>query len=438
MKLHFGIVLSIAVLVMVACAAPATVAPTKAPEPTQVEEPQVEPTAETPQEAAGEPEVTLSYIIWDNIQEPAHQQMIEAFEAEHPNIHVELEVFSWDSYWDKLNTSLAGNDSYDVFWLNVAELPVLASKGALLDLQPYVTAEQVDLSVFPAYLVDAYTYNGDVYGIPKDVDSIGLFYNKDLFDAAGLEYPNENWTWQDMYDAAAKLTTGDVWGFGMQLWGQPDWYNFVFQNDGSLLSEDKTAVTLDDPAACDAIKYLYSFVEAGYAPDGSVLATSDPEMQLFPGGKLAMFPDGSWMASEFAKLDFNVGVAPLPMGKKHTTMVHGLANVAWSGTKHPDEAWEFVKFLGGDEAMKIQADTGVVIPANKNYRETWAKAIPDMNLQVFLDGLEYGTVLNYGNSGSAWEEIILNTVSDAWSGNISVDEACKLATEDGTAAIVAH
>ena len=171
--------------------------------------------------------VTLSYIIWDNIQAEAHEKMIAAFEAEHPNIKVDLEVFSWDSYWDKLNTALAGNDAYDVFWLNVAGLPKRAANGLLLNLQPYMDADPIDFSAFPDYLVEAYQFNGDTYGIPKDIDTIALFYNKDLFDAAGVDYPTADWSWDDLYNAAAALTTEDVWGFGHQLYGQPDWWNGI-------------------------------------------------------------------------------------------------------------------------------------------------------------------------------------------------------------------
>lgn len=430
MKLKISTLLLIIVLLLTACGG-GTADQAAAPE---GEEAAAEAPEEVSEEApAGEEVVTLSYIIWDNIQAPAHEQMIAAFEAEHPNIKVELEVFSWDSYWDKLNTALAGNDAYDVFWLNVSALSVRASKGSLLNLQPYMDADPIDFSAFPDYLVEAYQYQGDTYGIPKDIDTIALFYNKDLFDAAGVEYPNADWTWDDLYSAAAALTTEDVWGFGHQLWGQPDWWNFVYQNGGTLLNEDKTAVVLDEPAACDALKFLYSFVEAGYAPDGSVLATSDPEMQLFPGGKLAMFPDGSWMVSEFVNLDFNVGVAPLPMGKVRATNVHGLGNVVWSGTQHPDEAWEFVKFLGSDTAMQIQADTGVVIPANENYRSAWAEANPDLDLQVFLDGLDYGYTLTYSETGSAWEDGVYEVINDTWTGNIPIDQTCQMASEAGTA-----
>jgi len=384
------------------------------------------------EETASTTTVTLSYVIWDSIQAEAHERIIDAFEAAHPNIKVNLEVFSWDSYWDKLNTALAGNDAYDVFWLNVAGVPKRASKGLLLNLQPYMDADPIDFSAFPDYLVEAYQYNGDTYGIPKDIDTIALFYNKDLFDAAGVEYPNADWTWDDLYNAAAALTTEDVWGFGHQLWGQPDWWNFVYQNNGQLLSEDKTRVVLDDPAACGALEYLYSFVEAGYAPDGSVLATSDPEMQLFPGGKLAMFPDGSWMVSEFANLDFNVGIAPLPMGITRATNVHGLGNVVWAGTQYPDEAWEFVKFLGSDTAMQIQAETGVVIPANENYRSLWTATYPELDLQVFLDGLDYGFTVTYSEIGTAWEDAIYSVINDTWNGNISIDQTCQLAAESGT------
>jgi multiple sugar transport system substrate-binding protein len=376
---------------------------------------------------AAQEQVTLTYALWDNNQLPAHQQIIDMFEAEHPNIHIEPQVFPWDNYWDKLQTSVAGGESFDLFWLNATNFPVYAGRGALLDLQPLVDSGEIDMSVFPQSLIDLYTFDGDVYGIPKDFDTIALYYNKDLFDAAGLAYPDDTWTWDDLKSAAEKLTGDGIWGFIAQPGGQVSLYNFILQNEGHILSEDNSALLIDEPASCDAVKYLYSFVEEGLSPDGATQQSADPESTLFPGGVAAMMTSGSWNAAPFHDAA-NIGVAPLPMGKTRASVIHGLANVVWSGTAHPDEAMEFAKYLSTADYASVQAETGTVIPAYTGYAQTWVDSIPDMDLQVFIDATEYSQPLPVaGAKGREWQLRMDQVLLDVWSGNIPIDEACSQA-----------
>ena len=108
---------------------------------------------------------------------------------------------------------------------------------------------------------ELYSPNGQSYGMPKDFDTIALYYNKDLFDAAGVEYPNADWTWDDLKTAAEKLTKNDVYGFATLVGDQNGYWNFVFQNGGQMLTPDAKQTLIVEPAACDAVKDLYSFIE---------------------------------------------------------------------------------------------------------------------------------------------------------------------------------
>ncbi len=404
----------------------------------QPAEPVVQPTQ--PKESPTQPpaqaaQVTITYAIWEQMQVDAHQQIIAAFEAQHPNIKVDLQLVPWSEYWNKLQTAQAGGSSFDVFWLNGPNLQVYASKGVLMDLQPMIDKDKVDMSVYPESLVKLYSYNGHSYGIPKDFDTIALYYNKDLFDAAGVAYPNENWTWTDLKEAAKKLTNGDVYGFASLPGDQNGYWNFVYQNGGQMLTPDAKQTLISDPAACDAVKYLYSFVEDKSAPDGSVTASVDPSTQMFPGGKLAMLTGGSWIANFLYKSGIKVGVAPLPKGKQQATIIHGLANVVWSGTAHPAEAQEFVKFLGSKDGQSILAKTGTVIPAYTGMQQDWVKSIPDMNLQVFMDELAYAVPYPTTPVGPEWSYKIMETFGQVWSGNLPIDQACTTAADLANAAL---
>src|SRR5215207_6232102 len=142
----------------------------------------------------GGEEIKITYGFWDDAQRAAVEQQIAAFKELHPNITVEPQVVPWDDYWTKLQTGVAGGSTYDVFWMNARNLPVYASQGALVPIQPLIDDESIDADAYPEALRRIYTFDGTVYGIPRDFDTIALFYNKDLFDKAGVEYPTGDWT----------------------------------------------------------------------------------------------------------------------------------------------------------------------------------------------------------------------------------------------------
>ena len=138
----------------------------------------------------GGEEITLTYGFWDDAQRPAVEQQIAAFKELHPNITIEPQVVPWDDYWTKLQTGVAGGSTYDVFWMNADELAGLRLAGrASCSIQPMVDDGSIDVDAYPESLRSIYTFDGQVYGIPRDFDTIALFYNKDLFDTAGVEHP---------------------------------------------------------------------------------------------------------------------------------------------------------------------------------------------------------------------------------------------------------
>jgi multiple sugar transport system substrate-binding protein len=385
--------------------------------------------------ASAQDTVTITYALWDNNQLPAHQQIIDAFEAEHPNIKVEPQVVPWGNYWEKLQTAVAGGDAYDVFWMNGPNFPVYASKGVLMDIQPMIEADKLDMAVYPKSLVDLYSFDGKSYGLPKDFDTIGLFYNKDLFDAAGVAYPTDKWTWDDFSKAAKELTKDGNWGFASTLEDQSGYWNWIFQNKGEVIAPDGSKVLIDQPAACDTLKFLYGFVANGESPDGATMSAADPSTQLFPGGKVAMILGGSWLASSYANGEAHIDVAPLPMGQQRATIIHGLSNVIWSKTTHPQEAWEFLKFLGSKEAATILAQSGTVIPAYTGLQQAWVDSIPTMNLKVFIDELEYAVPYPTAAQGMEWNTQISTVLGDVWAGNTSIDDACTKAAEAANAVL---
>lgn len=393
------------------------------------------PKADATPVAKADEKITIRYGIWDVNQQPAHQKMADEFTKQHPNITIQIDVVPWSDYWTKLQTAVAGGDAYDVFWLNANAFANYVGKKAILDITPMITSDKVDMSVFPKSLVTMYSSDGKNYGMPKDFDTIGLYYNKKLFDEAGVKYPDDTWTWDDFKAAAKKLTTKTTWGFAAVNSYQTGYSNLIIQNGGKFLDPTTNKATLDMPETCEALNFYESFIKEGISPDQATMAASSPEEQLFPGGKVAMLINGSWMAKSYSELEFPVGVAVLPQGKQRASAIHGLGNVISATSKHPEAAWEWVKFLSTEQAQKIAAETGTVIPAYKGLADLWVKAVPSMDTKIFIDQLDYAFPVEVFSGGKDAEaqDAILKTLEEAWLGNITVDDACKQATEKANA-----
>lgn len=386
----------------------------------------------------------ISYAFWDLNQRPAMEAQIAEFQEQNPDVTVRLQQFPFADYWTRLQTGVAGGAAYDTFWMNGPNFPVYASQGALSSLQTLVDEGVVDLSRYPESLVAIYSYGDELYGVPKDFDTIGLFYNKELFDAAGLAYPNADWTWSDLREAAEKLTIreGDrvtQYGFANQPSSQSNFWNFIYQNGGQVLNEDGTRALYDEPEACEALLFLFDMTQDGFTPGGAELQAAEwnPANSLFPAGRVAMMTGGSWLPIALSQANPNIDVAPLPMGKQRATVLHGLANVVWANSDQQEAAIQFVGYLGGEEAQLIQAETGTVIPAMNGMQDIWVESIPSMNLQVFIDALEYSVPLpsTQTDRGREWQVRSEEVMQEALLGNIPRDQLCQRMAEEANAAL---
>jgi multiple sugar transport system substrate-binding protein len=376
-------------------------------------------------------EVTITYGFWDTAQSDAIDTQIDAFKAHFPNITVEPQIVPWADYWTQLQTAVAGGETFDVFWINTASLPVYASADALLPITSIVGDGGIDPSLLPAALVASYAWEGVQYGLPRDFDSIALFYNKDIFDKAGVAYPDDTWTWETFRSVSEQLTDADnlVFGAGLQTSWQENYYNFIWQNEGRLLNDDMSASLVGEPPAAEALTYLTEFFTSELTPSIALQQSNPVADTLFPAGQVALLPGGSFRAGTYAKAEANIDVAPLPQGKKRATAIHGLANVIWANTKNPGAALEWVKFLADSEAETLLGQSGATIPAYNGLSGIWVEANPDMNLQVFIDSLEYGVSVENPPVGFQWQVAIQEVVIQGWSGDIPAEEIGARAAE---------
>ena len=365
--------------------------------------------------------VTLSYAVWDQTQKPAMEELAKAFTASHPNITIDIQLTPWEGYWTKLKAAATGGAAPDVFWMNGPNFQLYASNGVI---KP--NPEQVDMSVYPKPLVDLYTFEGKSYGLPKDMDTVGVWYNKSLFDAKKVPYPKDGWTWADFQDAAAKLTdpAKGVFGTAAPLSSFQEYqYDTIAQAGGYVISPDGKKSGYDDPKTIAGLKFWTDLIADKHSPDLKTMTDTVP-LQLFEAGKIAMYWGGSWNVAEFGGNDIKskIDVGPLPKGEKQATIIHGVANVVGAKTQHPDQAWEFVKFLGSKPAADILGKKGP-IPAYNGTQADWAKAHPEWKLQTFLDAVNYAVPYPVSKNTAAWNEAELTYLTKAWNGEQPVDQA---------------
>jgi multiple sugar transport system substrate-binding protein len=375
-------------------------------------------------------DVTLTYGIWDKNQEPGMRKMADAFEAKNPGIKVNVEVTPWDQYWTKLEAAATGGSLPDIFWMHSSQAGRYSSNSVLMDLTDKIKASKtMSLDKFPKDLVKVYENDGKNYAIPKDFDTIGLWYNKKLFDEAGVAYPNENWTWDDLLAASKKITNPQkgIYGFGAPMDLQQGFDNFIFQNGGKVLSDDKTKSGFDTKEVKDAMQwYIDLSVKEKVSPTQTQFAENN-YTTFFESGKTAMALFGSWMLSEFGSNENvakNCDVTVLPKGKQRATIYNGLGNAVAANTKYKEEAWKFVEFLGTEEANKIQAESGVAIPAYQGTADLWMKTQTKFNSKVYADMLQYAVINPYSKETSKWQKAETDTLLKAFTGEVPVSEAC--------------
>jgi multiple sugar transport system substrate-binding protein len=381
-------------------------------------------------------ETTITYGIWDKIQEPGMRQIADAFEAKNPGIKVKIEVTPWDQYWTKLEAAATGGSLPDVFWMHASQAEKYIDGSMLMDLTEKIeNSSSVDLNKFPQDLVELYEKDNKNYAIPKDFDTVGLWYNKTLFDEAGIAYPDETWTWDTLLETAKKLTNTEkgVYGLTAPLNTHEGIYNYVFQNGGEIVSEDKTKSGYNTEATKEALEwYVNLSLKEGVSPTQSQFAENGP-ITFFESGKTAMALFGSWMTAEFASNEYtskNCDVAVLPMGKERGTVYNGLGNAVAANSKNAEAAWKFVEFLGTEEANLIQAKSGAAIPAYEGTADDWSKSSDTFNLQVFIDMLDYATIKPYVNNNSKWETVENDILKKVFAGELKVSDACdQLAKE---------
>jgi multiple sugar transport system substrate-binding protein len=437
MKKTMIVVLTLAVLLS-ACGTPAatpTSAPTTAPvepkpaEATKAPEPTKAPEATKAPEPTLEP-AEISFMMWGDPEElKVWQQIVDDFQAKNPNIKVNVDVSDWDSYWTKLKTLYAGGNPPDVFAMDAPLYPDWVSRGALLNLQKYIDATPGLLDGLYPNTLEVYKTPDGYYGLPRDFQTIVLFYNKDMFDAAKIPYPTDKWTLDDLRKTAKELTKTvngkKQWGFSPDLWDMElFWSENIWGRGGDIISDDHSKTLIGEPKAREAWKFLSDMVNVDKSvpnPNDAQEYGGDP----FAAAAAAMTPIGHWAVPGYLAAGLNMGVAPMPAGPTgRATSVNSAGFVAAKDGKHPDAAWEFIKYALSEDAQKKLAELGFAIPVLKSVAESPAYLNPSapIDQKVFLDALAYAHTKPSFKGYDEWSTVVGDGLVPAWTGEKTIDE----------------
>ena len=392
--------------------------------------------------ASGDP---LEVVIWDTNQQKGIQEICDEFTAKY-GIPVKVEVKDWNSYWTYLESSATAGNMPDVFWMHSNNSQMYMKNGILLNLDDYIkNSSVVKLENYMPEITQLYTYNNSVYAVPKDYDTIALWYNKTMFDAAGISYPDETWTWDDFYEAAKKLTKSDGSQYGYCINpsnDQDSYYNTVYSMGGNIISDDHTTSGYDNANTLKAMEFIGKVVK-DCCPDPKVMSETGTDVMM-ESGKVAMITQGSWMTAAFLGNDYmvqNCDVAILPYDKTTGTrasICNGLGWAASANSKRPDDCWKLLEWFGSKEMQLKQAELGVTMSAYLNTSDQWVNCTDKFNLQPYLDMTKAtaGSATNklilrpYSYNSTVWSTMASEKLVDAWADPTKMDEVCKaIATE---------
>ena len=372
--------------------------------------------------------VTLNYFTFSAA--PDHlkdlDKVIQAFHQQHSNITIKVQTASYNDYFTKLQTEIAGGTAPDTFELNYENFVSYQSAGSLLDLSTQASKDSgFRASVYYPRAYGVFQANGKQYGVPESFSDVLLFYNKDLFDAKGVSYPTASWTWSDELTAAQKLTNSSK-----GIWGdfQPiqffEFYKVLAQNGGHFLSADKKHAIFNDQAGVDAATWLVSKVGKVMPTDAQMGGQNDEA--LFKAGKLAMWHGGIWEFAPMKDVPFkwDIQLEPGKVTKAH----HFFSNAVVTSAKspHPAEAWQWLRFFtSSPEAVKIRLDASWELPAvaDQSLFSSYLQQTPPANRTAVFKALDNIVVPPVIQQESQMQDIVSKSLEKAKLGQETVKQA---------------
>lgn len=349
--------------------------------------------AEEPADVGEAPSGTLRVGTWESVDQLSPwNDVISNFEAENPGITIQLEAVPQD-YGTRLLAQFAAGTAPDIFQVGDGDVATFVSQGVVEPLEPYINGERgIDTSIYYPAIAEFGEIDGELMLLTKDYSPLVLYYNKDHFDEAELDYPTADWTWDDMLNAAQVLTLdgngnnatsadfdpGSIERWGIQIpntWGDVVWLRgilpLIYQAGGRVIAEDGSAIEghMNSPETVEAVQFYVDLFNEHHVAPTSIDVDSFSGVDMFANGLVSMAWSGRWPIADWEEIpDFNFGTMGLPAGPAGEGNALCWAGFAmYSGGQNKEAAWEFMKYIGAGEGALAFTENG--LPAVESYSE---------------------------------------------------------------------
>lgn len=390
---------------------------------------------------AEEPRVVSFMVFGDLAELAAYQNLVDAFATQHPEIDLQLQhIPSQSEYRQRLAADFSGDAPPDVMLLNYRRFATFAAQGGLEPLGPYLARSAfIQEADFFKPTTEAFYLDGQLWCIPQNVSSLVVYYNRDLFDTAGLAYPAADWTHEDFL-AAARALTRDLDGDGrIDQYGAgitPNLFRlapFIWQNGGELVDDPSrpTRLTLDTPAALAAFQWFVDLqMQEHVVPDAVAEAAEEGETR-FLNGRLGMYFNSRRGVPTYRTITrFSWDVAPLPRGAQPAGILHSDGYCMAANTKNKEDAWTFIEFANSPAGQELVAVSGRTVPSLLAIAESDAFLDPDQppaNSHIFIDTVPVIRRVPIMTTWAGIEEAASKEIERAFYGQVSAEEAAAVA-----------
>ena len=388
-------------------------------------------------------DVTLRFSVFSNVGESAQFKRFEKdFEKEYPTIDVEYEGVGPGQSREKILTQVAGGNAPDAAFIDAGFVQDLASRGALVNLEGYIAgSDVVARDDYVEGFRNTALFEDNMYGLPFDGETTGLFYRTDLFAQAGIEDPPQ--TWQEFEQTAAALTEPSQNQYGVAMFSTEAAYYFypwLWQAGGDVLTPDGQHMAIDSPEAIQAAEF-YVDISRKYAPPDYLPSNSWDGRVTFASGKAAMYIAGNWFAgntiSEFPDIEGDWASAPLPRGDAGcATTLAGDSLAVFHDSDQQDAAWLWIQYLSRPENMTtwtIGEETTTLLPPRQSLLNSEQLTSHDKGfLQGFADDMGCAVVSTVQQPKFPEIENVLNEeLGKAMIGEQTAEEAIRNTAEKG-------
>lgn len=359
--------------------------------------------------------VTITLSTWAGVDEAAQLQVIidgiNEGNTEYQIVHQPLPA----DYSTQIQTQLAGGTAADLLWMDQGQMS-LAADGSFLPLTDCVANAEAGTAgdvadYYPGVIQTA--YQGDtLYGLPWIAQPVVVYFNKDMFDAAGVEYPTADWTWDDFLEKATALTQDtdgdgniDQWGTIANGWPPPQM--FIWQAGGEVISEDMATSPIDSPEAVAGLDFYRSWIyNPEMAPSPDIIAEQGFDA-LYSSGKVGMFFGGASDDKDYKVQDFTPGVVPVPKNPttgSNLTFAWTASTVINAATAHPEEACDaLLAITDGITSWKVVSPR-----ISQATVEHLVASVPEKeaNAQAFLDAAQNMSAFRIIPKYAEWEGLL--------------------------------